>query len=46
VTGESDLIQKCTIFDVHANKSGDGDVEPSSRFAVLVSGSTVNEGTA
>jgi len=46
VTGESDLIVKCTIFDVLHNRSGEAEAEPESRCAVLVSGSTVNEGTA
>jgi len=44
VTGESDLIVKCTIFAVAEGKgSHDSDHLQS---AVLVSGSIVNEGTA
>lgn len=46
VTGVTDLIIKCSIYDVQAGTSGDVDADADSRFAVLVSGSMVNEGTA
>jgi len=46
VTGESDMIVKCTISDILANRSADAEAEPDSQCAVLISGSTVNEGTA
>jgi len=46
VTGESDLITKCTLEDVMNNSSGESDIEPSKRFSLIISGSTINEGTA
>jgi len=46
VTGESDIITKCTIMDVLNNSSGDPEIEPNKRFCLLISGSTINEGTA
>jgi len=46
VTGESDLITKCTLNDVMNNSSGESDIEPSKRFSLIISGSTINEGTA
>lgn len=46
VTGETDLIVKCTVYDVQAGTSGDAELEPNARFALLVSGSVINEGTA
>jgi len=46
VTGESDMITKCTLSDVHEGKSGEEDIEPDNRFCILISGSTVSEGTA
>lgn len=44
VTGESDLIQKCTIAEIMegSNKT----VENNPTFPILISGSLINEGTA
>jgi len=46
VTGESDIITKCTLMDVLNDSAGDPDIEPNKRFSLLISGSTINEGTA
>jgi len=46
VTGESDLITKCTLEDVLNGSSGDPDIDSNKRFSLIISGSTVNEGTA
>lgn len=46
VTGESDVITKCTLEDVINNSAGDSEIEPNKRFSLLISGSTINEGTA
>jgi len=44
VTGESDLIQKCTIAELMegTNKT----IENATTFPILISGSLINEGTA
>lgn len=44
VTGESDLIQKCTIAELleGSNKT----IEGKDTFPILISGSLINEGTA
>lgn len=44
MTGESDLIQKCTIAELMegSNKT----IENATTFPILISGSLINEGTA
>jgi len=39
ITGESDLIEKCTLDDVVNDKL-------TNLFSILISGSLINEGTA
>lgn len=46
VTGESDMIAKCTLQDVTDGKSGEEDIPADKRYCMMVSGSTVSEGTA
>jgi len=46
LTGESDVITKCTLSDVIKKSSGDPYLEENARFSLLISGSTINEGTA
>jgi magnesium-transporting ATPase (P-type) len=44
VTGESDLIEKCTVEELKTGKNKTA--EDKLKFCMLISGSTVNEGTA
>jgi len=46
VTGESEQIIKCTIYNVQAENCGDIEQDADSRFSLIVSGSIITEGTA
>lgn len=46
VTGESDVIVKCTLANVQQDKSGEEGIDPVHRYCLMISGSTVTEGTA
>lgn len=46
VTGESDLIEKCLLSHVQQGVSGSEEANPNDRYCLMISGSTVNEGTA
>jgi len=46
VTGESDVIVKCTLKNVQEEKSGEEGCDPVNRYCLMISGSTVTEGTA
>lgn len=44
MTGESDMIQKCTIAELM--EGNNKTIEGAMTFPVLISGSLINEGTA